>query len=264
MLRPLHAGPLLMGANLTQPRASTPTTEVSIVETISATKWWKLIILAGQSTFYTPNNTRILGTDACLAGRQPDPPMPGRTDALVNGCPVCNETRPCLYDLLADAEERKNVAAANPDVVARLAAQLSKFKPYVTGHLSAETLSANYTQIPKGHWGNFLGPCYYRKGSELPPAGPPPSPPSPAPSPSPPAKPCTSCGPPIKGTHFPGGDLGQHCKSASFDDCCDKCKAKAGCVGFVFSASEKDCGLKSSMTGEGAKSAEYVSSRCDQ
>ena len=31
---------------------------------------------------------QVAGTDPCLSARQPDPPMPGRTDALVNGCPV--------------------------------------------------------------------------------------------------------------------------------------------------------------------------------
>ena len=92
--------PLLIGTNLTQPRTVTPTTETSIIDASSRSQWWKLIVLAGQSNYYDPNNTRYDGTDPCLAGRQPDPPMPGRTDSLVNGCPVCNATMPCLYDLL--------------------------------------------------------------------------------------------------------------------------------------------------------------------
>ena len=105
--------PLLTGTNTTQPRAATPTTEVSLIDTSggggaagssgAAVRWWKLITLAGQSNYYLKNQTNVPGTDGCLAGAQPDPPQPGRTDPLVNGrCPVCNETRPCLYDLLAD------------------------------------------------------------------------------------------------------------------------------------------------------------------
>ena len=72
------------------------------------TVMWKLITLAGQSNYYTPNATNIPANDPCLAGRQPDPPQPpGRTDPLVNGgCPVCNATQPCLYDLIADPQER--------------------------------------------------------------------------------------------------------------------------------------------------------------
>eukprot|EP01052_Picozoa_sp_SAG31_P017653 SAG31_NODE_1217_length_9319_cov_20.281345_4_plen_145_part_00 len=121
--------PLLMGTNLTQPRAVTPTTEVSAIDTSNPKRWWKLIVLAGQSNYYTPNNTRLDGTDVCLAGRQPDPAMPGRTDALVNGCPVCNLTFPCLYDIIVDGSESHNIASQHPDVVARLKAQLLSYKP---------------------------------------------------------------------------------------------------------------------------------------
>jgi hypothetical protein len=51
--------PLLTGANATQPRALTPVTEVSIVDAGSSAKWWKLITLAGQSGYYTPNATQV-------------------------------------------------------------------------------------------------------------------------------------------------------------------------------------------------------------
>jgi hypothetical protein len=126
--------PMLVGTNLTQPRSTTPTTEASVVEASSPTTWWKLITLAGQSNYYDENNTRTDGADPCLAARQPDPPMPGRTDSLVAGCPVCNATQPCLYELLADPQERSNVASAHPDVVARLAAVLATYKPCVIVH----------------------------------------------------------------------------------------------------------------------------------
>merc|ERR1712125_13087 len=132
--------------NMTQPRKVTPTTEASIIETTGAKQWWKLVTLAGQSNYYTTDAKQTAGSDPCLAHRQPDPPQPGRTDALVNGCPVCNATRPCLYDILADPLEQHNVANDHPDVVARLAPILDAYNEhYVSGHLDKSLLAANYT-----------------------------------------------------------------------------------------------------------------------
>ncbi len=218
--------PLLVGTNLTQPRAVTPTTEVSVIDASSSTRWWKLIILAGQSNYYTINNTHISGTDLCLEARQPDPPMPGRTDSLVNGCPVCNESSPCLYDVKADPTETKNVAVSNPDVVARLSEALSSYKVYITGHLSQSTLDVNYTALDHDHFGNFKGPCYYRKDGPVPPPGPP-QPPTPPPAPSPsPALPCTRCGAIEQDVHYPGGDIKHVTSINTTDACCDLCKAE--------------------------------------
>ena len=42
---------------------------------------------------------------------------------------------------------------------------------YVAGHLPSALLQEAYTEFPKHHWGNFLGPCYYKKGTPMP--GPP-------------------------------------------------------------------------------------------
>ena len=128
---------LLTGANHTQPRTITPTTEASLIETLGPHKWWKLITLAGQSNYYFPNQSSVPSDPSeCLAGAQRDPPQPGRTDALVTGCPVCNETVPCLFVILNDPEERKNVAAQHLDVVARLAPTVKAFESYyVPGHL---------------------------------------------------------------------------------------------------------------------------------
>jgi hypothetical protein len=167
----VNVWPMLTGQNATQPRSITPVTETAIIEVASTGTWWKLITLAGQSNRYTTQGEQIACTDPCLAGAQRDPFEPGRTDPIVNGpgkggkgCPVCNDTHPCLYSLLDDPSESKNVAAANPDVVTRLQAPLLASQvPYITGHLSNATLEANYTLLPKDIWGNFTGPCYARK-----------------------------------------------------------------------------------------------------
>lgn len=168
--------PLLTGSNATQPRLVTPTSEAGIFET-SPERWWKLVTLAGNSNYYTENATQITATsDPCLAGRQADPPQPGRTDQLVNGpahaektgCPVCNATMPCLYDILHDPMEENNVAASHPDVVARLQPVLAAYNDhYVPGHLDPARLSANYMPIDKGEWRGFSGPCYRRKAAVL-------------------------------------------------------------------------------------------------
>ena len=95
--------PLLTGLNTTQPRALTPTSEVGLIEA-SAEHFWKIITLAGQSNYYYANQTAVpADKDECLAGAQHDPPEPGRTDALVTGCPVCNQTNPCLFDVFHNA-----------------------------------------------------------------------------------------------------------------------------------------------------------------
>eukprot|EP00039_Didymoeca_costata_P013891 m.217870 g.217870 ORF g.217870 m.217870 type:complete len:625 (-) comp15892_c1_seq26:1294-3168(-) len=158
--------PMLSGANNTQPRPITAVTEASIIYTMSSTSWMKLVTLAGQSNYYSTNATQIPGNDTCLEARQPDPPQPGRTDPIVNGkCPVCNSTNPCLYDILADPSETKNIAGDHPDIISMLAPILAEsLKAYVSGHLSAYDLQ-NYTQInTKEAWGGYTGPCYKPKG----------------------------------------------------------------------------------------------------
>ena len=112
----------------TQPRAVTPTSEVAVIDTSenASGHWWKLVTLAGQSNYYTRNQSTIVPANAtlpCLSGAQPDPPQPGRTDPIVNGaCVVCNATHPCLFDILNDPSEQVNVAADHPDRVQHLSA----------------------------------------------------------------------------------------------------------------------------------------------
>jgi len=162
----VNVWPLLTRKNLTQPREMTPITESSLiwVDPANQSQWWKLITLAGQSNYYHPNQSSVAPGDPCLEGRQPDPAQPGRTDSLVTGCPVCNASHPCLYDILADPAERHNIAKLHPKIVQRLLIRMDKFvKYYVSGHLPPAVLEANYTKIDKSSWQGYLGPCYARK-----------------------------------------------------------------------------------------------------
>eukprot|EP00966_Prymnesium_polylepis_P197839 4584405-Prymnesium_polylepis.1 len=172
--------PLLVGANTTQPRSITVITEVSAIEVVGeseghAAELWKLVTLAGQSNFYDKSGAQLNGSGPCLAGRQPDPPQPGRTDPIVNGpaahehqaCPVCNETRPCLFELVADPSERTNRAtdAGVSDRIARLADAIAdaNTNAYVSGTLDAQVLARDYEPVDPHEWKGFTGPCFRRR-----------------------------------------------------------------------------------------------------
>ena len=162
----VNVWPMLTGENMTQPRALTPTSEVGIIDVSNPQKWWKLITLAGQSVYYEKNQTTHNGTNICLDRRQPDPPQPGRTDALVSGCPVCNATQPCLFDILNDPNEEINQAEAFPHVVSVLQQSVLRFQQsYVTGRLTKYELETYYNKIDNvdAHWEGYLGPCYLSK-----------------------------------------------------------------------------------------------------
>ena len=170
-LRPVDSvdvWPMLTGVNTTHPRPITPTSEAGIVDTAPAGaggegKWYKLVTLAGQSVYYSETANQTDGTDDCLKARQPDPPQPGRTDPIVNGCPVCNATSPCLYEILSDPSEKINVASSHPDVVATLAPLLAMYNDaYVTGRIPAAQLAKDYKPINISRWQGYLGPCYER------------------------------------------------------------------------------------------------------
>ena len=159
----VNVWPMLTGLNRTQPRRFTPTSEVGIIDA-SSHRFWKLITLSGQSNFWTRNHSIVAPTDACLDGAQPDPAEPGRTDAIVTGCPVCNISSPCLYDVLSDPSELRNVAADHPSVVAKLTIELARFGEYVSGRIDAALLTREYEKIDTNkRWEGYLGPCYQRR-----------------------------------------------------------------------------------------------------
>ena len=199
----VNVWPILIGTNLTQPRAVTPITEASIISVDGKTgKWWKLITKAGNSIYYeAKTGIQIPANGTCLEGSQPDPPEPGRTDAIANCfqpkldphvcpiceayckvkpwcgnclpvpkcCAVCNSTHPRVYDLLCDPQEKSNVAAQHPEVNALLAPILAASNEhYVSGHLPQAQLERDYEKLDATTvWGSFVGPCWKRKPKKL-------------------------------------------------------------------------------------------------
>ena len=92
------------------------------------------------------------------------------------GCSVCTPLHPCLFDLLADQEERTNVASKEPALVAKLKAQLATYVPYICPgggqganpdnastvcHMDAAVLREGYDCVTdiRPWWGDFSGPC---------------------------------------------------------------------------------------------------------
>lgn len=78
-----------------------------------------------------------------------------------NDCKICTKEEPCLFDLLADEEERHDISKENPALVTKLVAQLATYKPYITSASLPPSVLAKYdcvTDITQ-YWGNFSGPC---------------------------------------------------------------------------------------------------------
>jgi hypothetical protein len=53
------------------------------------------------------------------------------------GCSVCTAAEPCLFDVVADPSETKDLAKANPEIVAKMQAKLRNFTAYIGYKMSA-------------------------------------------------------------------------------------------------------------------------------
>jgi len=141
--------PLIVGeGNVTNSREFLPVTSVSLI-------WkgqYKLITKAGNTSWYAPNNERFPDnrTDWPCRNNATDQPR----------CLVCFEKSPCLFDILADPQERKDLSKVHPDIVNKLQIQLATYTRYVTGKMSAHDLK-KYTCIPNYSNNTWWGPPLY-------------------------------------------------------------------------------------------------------
>jgi len=87
-----------------------------------------------------------------------------------NGCIVCSPEKPCLFEVISDPSETTNLAAANPDIVAKMAQTLETFKPYVPtltpDNLACYDCGDGPRAPPVLFWQNFSGPCCVRKSAK--------------------------------------------------------------------------------------------------
>jgi hypothetical protein len=147
----VNVWPILTKQTVVPPRQYLPTTESSIIDTISP-EGFKLINLVGPSRYYQTDQTAIdpadptvIGHLPCLSSSQPQPTGPGVdpilncVNATGNGpgtshniscCAVCSLEQPCLFAIRTDPAETTNIAAQHPEVVARLSALLKAAVPY--------------------------------------------------------------------------------------------------------------------------------------
>jgi arylsulfatase I/J len=99
--------PLISGANTTSPRAEVPLSPSAIISGD-----WKLLLGAQP----------VAGWSGPLFPNASSPAASPHAQALACGA------RGCLFDVASDAGEHDDVAAAHPDVVARLAARLAALR----------------------------------------------------------------------------------------------------------------------------------------
>ena len=78
---------------------------------------------------YTKNDKSHYGEDICCSEEDAPGchPVTAAVDKLLCSHP-CTMDRPCLYDLAADPQERADVAAAHPDVVAKMVGRLAELQ----------------------------------------------------------------------------------------------------------------------------------------
>lgn len=82
------------------------------------------------------------------------------SDYAPRGCLVCSPSDPCLFDLIADPEERQDVSKENPNIVAQMVAKLATYTAYIGQKMTPDEYKPYecVTDI-RPWWGNFSGPC---------------------------------------------------------------------------------------------------------
>ena len=133
----LDVWPMISGANLTSPRASFLVTRDLLVHG----RWKyarggsKMIEAAWGGPHYPNSSTST------------DP-----IDAHTFDCPEAG----CLYDVVADVEERRELSATHPDLARQLRAEMDELAKTIWATSHADDPRCRETAVSR--WGGFLGP----------------------------------------------------------------------------------------------------------
>ena len=73
-------------------------------------------------------------------------------------CVVCSDEQPCLFDVLADPGETKNVAKSMPTVAASMKKTLDTFLPYVPALTPGNLACYNCSFDANAMWQGYPGP----------------------------------------------------------------------------------------------------------
>ena len=177
-VRPLDgidAWPVLTGAAKDLGREYFPATNQSLIWNST----WKLITTAPSTHWFTRADGHVEDGWPCRAHGTRNASTQGRWE-----CEVCSDAQPCLFDIVADPQERHDLAKQYPAIVAKMQAAMPgrNFPPYTGEPLLPHELPKYDCQTPvaaRERWGREA-PCCTPKGpGPWPPLPPPPTPPAP-------------------------------------------------------------------------------------
>jgi hypothetical protein len=162
---------LMSGGSEPVGREWLPTTERSLLWTDGNGHMYKLIIDEKKANRFYENGTQYMDTsNPCIPGAIGYTPQ---FDGLgvPDSCTVCSATDPCLFDVLLDPSEVKNLAKSLPDVATKMAAKLATFTPYIPtlspDNLGCYTCGQGSDAPPHLFWQGFSGPCCVHKNTSI-------------------------------------------------------------------------------------------------
>ena len=173
------------GGGVAPPRQWLPTTERSLLWDDGEGHVYKLVVDEFQANRFNPNGTQYMDdANKCLpASSESEQRGAATTTAsssssaaavvladpglqVPKSCTVCTNTTPCLFDVVADPEERNNMAVQLPSVLAKMQSKLTSYVPYVPAQLTPEQLACyNCSTAASKQWGSFVSPCCVRNSS---------------------------------------------------------------------------------------------------
>lgn len=155
---------LMSGTSASTGRAYLPTTERSLLWDDDNGHMYKLITSEFLANRFTKNGSQYMDTDLpCLSNATSLAGVHARAAdglAVPKSCVVCSPAEPCLFDVLNDPSETKNLAKVLPAILSTMVTKLATFQFYVPA-LSPANLAC-YTcgdHPPSRWWQNFSGPC---------------------------------------------------------------------------------------------------------